>query len=371
MKHRRVAALFFLVSLFFISVSTSHAATEWNPKRTWVFFVTLVKWKDTESFESFDPAVRKDGILLDSLRKRGVPDDHIVSLKDTAATTAVVETRFAEFLKRAAPDDWVIVYFQGHGYKTDDDVPYLATYDVDDRILGWKFDAVPNTVERYFKGSNAIIALDNCYSGAMAVSVRKAKRRVAYAIFASSMASQESTGNWTFTESLISGFNGAAFEDNNHDGKITLAEMGENASQDMLFGEEQVATIAFTGGFDPQTEIANAAAPVSARVGERVEGYSENDWYRGFIADAKGGKFKVHYYGFEPSDDEWLTPRMIRTPNVGSAYKIGERVEVEWKRKWYPAHILNVKGGAHFISYDDYDSDENEWVSTKRIRKLR
>ena len=371
MKRTRFASIVFFAVLFFVSVSTTRAATEWNPKRTWVFFVGLVQWKDSESFESFEGKIRKDGILLSSLRKRGVPEDHIVYLKDSAATTAVVETRFADFLKKTAPDDWVLVYFEGHGYKTDADVPYLATYDVDDKILGWKFDSVPNTIERYFKGSNAIIALDNCYSGAMANAVKKANRRVSYAVLASSMASQESTGNWTFTEALISGFNGAAYVDENRDGKITLAEMGSNASQDMLFGEEQVATIAFTAGFDPQTVIATAARPASPRVGERVEAYSVDDWYRGYIADVRDGKFKIHYYGYEQSDDEWVTTKMIRAPKATSAYKIGDRVEVEWKRKWYPAHVLNVKGGSHFVSYDDYDVDDNEWVSTKRIRKIK
>ncbi len=39
------------------------------------------------------------------------------------------------------------------------------------------------------------------------------------------------------------------------------------------------------------------------------------------------------------------------------------------EKEWYPAHILNVKSGSHYISYDDSDVDENEWVSSKRIRK--
>ncbi len=371
MRLSRFAILSLLAASILVSVSPAKAATQWNPQRTWVFFVGLVKWKDSESFESFPANIRKDGVLLNSLRKRGVPEDHIVYLKDAAATTAVVETRFADFLKKAAPDDWVFVYFEGHGYKTDAGTPYLATYDVAGKILGWKFDSVPNAIEKYFKGSHAMIALDNCYSGAMANSVNKVKRRVAYAVLASSMASQESTGNWTFTEAMISAFNGAPYADDNHDGKVTLAEMGENASQDMLFGEEQVATIAFTNGFDPQTVIADAAPATSPRIGERVEAYSVNDWYRGYIADIASGKFKIHYYGFEVSDDEWVTAKMIRVTKVASIYKIGERVEVEWRKKWYPAHLLNVKGGSHYVSYDDYDMDENEWVSTKRIRKIK
>ena len=130
-----------------------------------------------------------------------------------------------------------------------------------------------------------------------------------------------------------------------------------------------MATIAFTGGFDAQTVIASASPSVSPRIGERIEAYSVNDWYRGYITDVKGTKFKVHYYGYEPSDDEWVTAKMMRVPKITSAYKIGERVEVEWKKHWYPAHIINIKGGSHYVSYDEYDLDDNEWVSSKRIRK--
>ncbi|MFM9905480.1 MAG: agenet domain-containing protein [Pyrinomonadaceae bacterium] len=371
MKIRWPATLLFFATIFFLAYGNNYAADKWDPKHTWVFFVGLVKWKDSENFASFPAEIRKDGVLLDSLRRHGVPPDQIVYLKDTAATTASVETKFAEFLKKPGADDWVFVYFEGHGYKTDDGVPYLATYDVAGKILGWKFNAVPDTIERYFKGSHAMIALDNCYSGGMANSVKRAKRRVSYAVLASSMASQESTGNWTFTESLISAFNGAAFIDSDHDGKITFAEMSANVEQDMLFGEEQIATSFFTGNFDPKTVIADASSAPSPRIGERVEAYSEDDWYRGFIVDVRGNKFKVHYYGYEAGDDEWVTAKMMRSPKISSIYKIGEKVEVEWKKEWFPAHIVNIKGGSHFVSYDDYDVDENEWVSSKRIRKIK
>ena len=370
MNIRRLLIPIFFVSIVFGLTGNSFAA-DWNPQRTWVFFVGLVKWKDTENFDSFPANIRKDGVLLNSLRKHGVPENQIIYLKDTVATTAVVETKFADFLKRAQPNDWVFVYFEGHGYKTDNDVPYLATYDVMGKVLGWKFDSIPNMIERNFKGSHAIIALDNCYAGEMVNSVKKARRRVSYAVLASSMASQESTGNWTFTEAMISAFNGEPYADDNQDGEVTLAEMASNAEQDMLFGEEQVATIAFTGGFDPQTVIADATPSNSPRIGERVEAYSEDDWYRGYIADAKGSKYRVHYYGYEATDDEWLTAKSIRAPKISSTYRIGDKVEVEYRKDWYPAHIVNIKGGSHFVSYDDYDVDDNEWVSSKRIIKIK
>ena len=366
----RFASIMFVALIVLSSSSVTKAAGEWNPKRTWAFFVCLVSWKDKETFGSFPTKNRKDIVLRDTLKARGVPSEQILYFQDSAATTAVVERRFAEFLTKPAPGDWVIVYFEGHGYKTDDGVPYLATYDVDDRIKGWKFDAVPDAIEQNFKGSNAIIALDNCYSGAMADSVKRKARRVSYGVLASSLASQESTGNWTFTESLISAFNGAAFVDKNGDGSITFAELGSNSSEDMLFGEEQVATIAFTGSFDPQTVIGKAAAPASPRVGERVEAYSANEWWKGFIIDSRPGQQRIHYYGWESSDDEWIADKNIRQIKLVQ-YAKGAKVEVEWQKKWWPATVLDVKGGSHFITYTDYGKEWDEWVSSKRIRKAR
>ncbi len=360
--------LFTCFVVLLLLVSSAAAGPEWRPERTWAFFVGLVDWKDSETFESFPSENRKDTVLRDTLKRRGVPAEQIVYINDARATTAVVETRFAEFLKRPAPGDWLFVYFEGHGDKDDDGVPYLITYDVAGRNKGWKFDGVPDAIERYFKGSTAIIALDNCYSGAMADSVRRKPRRVSYGVLASSLASQESTGNWTFTESLISAFDGAAFVDRDRNGQITFDELGKNSELDMLFGEEQMATITFTGTLDPQTVIAQAEMPASPRVGERVEAYSVDDWYKGFIVDVKGGKFKVHYYGYEASDDEWVTSKMIRSPRT-TQYAKGSRVEVEWQKRWYPATVLEVKGGSHYITYSGYGHKWDEWVSSNRIRK--
>ena len=64
MKLNRFAVVLFLAASFVVSVTPAQAATEWNPKRTWVFFVGLVKWKDSESFESFPAENRKDGLLI-------------------------------------------------------------------------------------------------------------------------------------------------------------------------------------------------------------------------------------------------------------------------------------------------------------------
>lgn len=354
-----------------LTSSVSAQSKQWEPKTTWVFMACLVEWKDAEAWTSFPQKNRKDIVLRETLKKRGVPASQILYLQDEAATTSTVERQFAAFLKKPEPGDWVFVYFEGHGDKDEDDgTPYLITYDVDERNRGWRFDSIPDAIEANFRGSHAIIALDNCYSGAMADSLKRKSQRVSYGVLTSSLASQVSTGNWTFTESLISAFNGASFVDIDRNGSVTFAELGKNSERDMLFGEEQMATILFTGSFDPQTVIATAPRSTSARIGERVEAYSVDGWYKGFIIDSRPGQQKVHYYGYESADDEWVPDNKVRQAKTTQFAK-GSKVEVEWEKKWYPATVLEVQGGAHLITYAGYGKEWDEWVTSKRIRKLR
>lgn len=370
---RKLVPFSILLAVFLLTFQTVAAQSpEWNPQRTWVFMVGLLEWEDSENFASFPKENRRDVTLLNVLKSRGVLADRIVDLQDRSATTSRIKTEFEKLLRRTGPRDTILVYLEGHGYKDDDGVTFFASYDTDEESNpGVPLSLIPDTIDRYFKGSTAIIVQDHCYSGTMARLVQKRKSSIAYAALASSSASQSSTGNWTFTEAVISAFRGDQVSDDNADGIVTFEELRANAEADMLFGEEQVAAFAFTGGFDARTKITNTVPKTGPRVGERVEAYSIDGWYRGFIIDQKEGKFRIHYYGYEDSDDEWVTPKMIRSPKTSSQYKIGDKVEVKWRNEWYPAHILNIRGGSHFISYDDSDVDENEWVSSKRIRRRK
>ncbi|MBX7171857.1 MAG: caspase family protein [Pyrinomonadaceae bacterium] len=367
----KILRLLLILLLICFSFSLANAQKTWNPQKTWVFFAGLLEWKDSDSLPSFPQKNRRDKILFDLLKQSGVPANQMVYLQDSQATTAKIQSEFIKILQKAKPDDWIFVYYCGHGFKDEKANAFLASFDVGGKTPGWAVKSVPETIEKYFKGSTAIIALDNCYSGSMADAVKSQRRRVSYAVLASSMASQASTGNWTFTEALISAFRGENFIDDDHNGVITFAELKSNTEDDMLFGEEQMATIEFTGNFDAKTVIAKAEpASNSPRMGERVEVNSANEWWRGYINDVQNNKFKVHYYGWEDTDDEWVTAKQMRQPKI-TQYRVGEKVEVEWQKKWYPAKVLEVKGGSHFITYEGYGSEWNEWVTSKRIRKVK
>lgn len=370
-----IICLFILCSLICVSAQTARptkndttkaAQNIWNPQKTWVFMVGLLEWKNKDNFGSFPQKNRRDKVLLDVWRERGVPENQILYLQDEAATTAKVQTEFEKFLKNPKPGDTVFVYYCGHGYKVENVETLLASYDAGDR-LGWKVESVPETIDKFFKGENAVIMLDSCYSGAMAEAVKKRRSKISYAVLASSHFNSFSTGNWTFTESLIYAFRGESFIDEDANGKVSFGELVRNSSEDMLFAEEQIAQFSFTGQLNEQFIIAENKGKPTPRLGERVEAYDQGNWFRAIITDIKDNKFKVHFYGYEYNEDAWQTAEEIRqfTPK---SFKIGAKIEAEWKGQWYIAKLLQVKGGAHLVSYDGFGSDWDEWIPSKRIR---
>ncbi len=338
----------------------------WQPHKTWVYVVGTVEWQDPEIFAPFPQEQRRDAMLVDFFRAQGVPAAQIVYLQDSQATNQQIKKTFEPHLRKAAAGDFLFVYYCGHGYKADH-TAYFASYDADDTTPGWPMKAVPAAIDRSFQGAYAFLAADCCCSGSLVQAVENSRSRISYACLASSLSNEDSTANWTFTEGLLAGLRGHAYLDAYADGAITLQDLADEIKHDMAFAEEQRTAFVATGAFRPDLIIGHAAKKAHPRVGERVEAQSDGDWYRARIIDADGERFKVHYYGWNDDDDEWVSEAQIRrvTPQQ---YSVGARVEVKWKGEWYPATILDRRGGLHLIRYDDYDDDYDEWVSARRIR---
>lgn len=340
----------------------------WNPQQTWVFVVGILEWKHADVFAPFPKPQRRDAALVEFFREQQVPAAQIVYLQDRAATTRRIQETLETHLAEAGADDLVVLYYCGHGDKSDDGAAYFASYDAgSDNNHGWPVESIPATIERCFRGSRALLLADCCYSGCLSDAVVRHGERVAYACLTSSLASELSTGNWTFTEALLAGLRGQAFVDGDGDRSITLRELAAQIMESMAFAEEQVVTFSTSGAFDPSLVIASARTPPHPQVGRRVEVRSEGDWYPAQIIDADGERFKVHFYGYDDSDDEWVNSSRIREA-TRPTYAVGTAVEVQWKRKWYPATIKDVRSGVHYIQYDDFDAEWNEWVALKRIR---
>jgi hypothetical protein len=340
----------------------------WFPERTWIFVVGTLEWKHAEYFDPFPKPNRRDAALVEFFRAQGVPTAQIAYLQDRQATTRRIQEALEAHLAGAGAGDLLVLYYCGHGGKTDDGATCFASYDTDgEDNPGWLVDTIPTTIARCFGGSRALLLADACYSGSLSDAIAQHSGRVSFACLASSLASELSTGNWTFTEGLLLGLRGQAFVDADADSAITLRELAAQLAESMAFAEEQIAAFATAGDFDPSMVIAAARPRRGARVGQRVEVYADGAWYPAQIIDARGAELKVHYYGYEESDDEWVTADRIREARRTS-YPVGAAVEVKWKRSWYPATVLEARAGIHHIQYLGYGPEWNEWVASKRLR---
>jgi len=346
-----------LLIIFGFGLTASHAVSgqerDWQPQRTWVFVVGTLKWKHPDVFNSFPQTNRRDAQLVDFFRRQGVPADHLVYLQDAQATTRRVKSTFRDFLSRAREGDLLFFYYCGHGYKSDDErTTWFATYDAGEDVPGWAAESIVGDVERYFKGSRAFLTADSCYSGSLAKQTQKAARRVSYAALTSTSANELSTENWTFTEMLLAGLAGKPFADINGDGRVTLGEVADDIRQDMLFAEEQGSGFAATGEFSRATVLAQAPRKSDPEISRRVEVRSEGAWYKARIIDARAGRFRVHYYGWEDSDDEWVRPSQIRnSKNPRNA--VNNRLASTWEERWSSTPAIETDRDAWLIHYVD------------------
>src|SRR5664279_526383 len=281
----------------------------WQPEKTWVFVVGVLSWKHHEMFGSFPVKNRRDAALVDHFKQRGVPETQIVYLQDKQATQQKIDRDFSTALKKMHSDDLLIVYYCGHGSKSENgnDV-YLASYDAgDDDVEGWSVNSIPGKIRSESKCGRVLWLLDCCYSGQAAVALTKEKGRPAYACVTSSSASESSTGHWTFSDALLDSLRGVSYVDLNHDGSVTLAEFATHLSADMSLAEEQLSTFATTEGFEPEMVLAPAKPSANPKIGERAKAKdADGDWYAGRIVEARDEKFKLHFIGYEDDEDVWV-----------------------------------------------------------------
>lgn len=342
----------------------------WQPQKTWVFAVGVLSWKHSETYGSFPVKNRRDNTLVEFFRQSGVPESQIVYLQDRQATQRRIDNAFTEQLKKLRPDDLLIVYYAGHGSKSDDgnDV-YLASYDAgDEDVDGWSINSIPGKINGS-KCSRVLWLIDCCYSGQAGLAITKQSKGPAYAAVTSSAASESSTEHWTFTEALLDALRGVSYVDLNHDGAVTLAEFAAHVEADMNAAEEQRATFAHTKGFDAEMVLALAKPLGNSRIGERAKARDSNgDWYACRIIDVRDEKLKIHFIGYEDDEDIWVAPEDLQTIKP-VRYATGTKVEVLWKKRWYAATVLQAQDGVHLIHYTDYDAKWDEWVPSRRIRE--
>ena len=362
-------AVFVLAMMLAAPLIAEEAA--WQPEKTWVFAVGVLAFEN-KKLATWPDEGRVDAVMIDAYKKRGVPDDHILFIKNADATKENLTKKFAEHLAKAKAGDTFVFYYAGHGGRDQqDDARPVAFIPFDSKASkaksNWSVSEVFDAIDQNFKGDKVLLTADCCHSGALAIEAPKHSAKISYGVLTSAHASSRSTGNWTFTQCLVDMISGNALLDGNADGKVTFTEAARYCEEEMAFMEGQLSCSECTGKFDKDTVMAKAGEKKPARVGDRCEAEEKGKWYKVRVLDAKDGKFFVTWLGWDKKYDCWLEEKQLRE-HKPMAQSGGTAVECEWDGVWYPAKVMQNKLGLHLVHYEGYPDADDEWVPPKRMR---
>jgi uncharacterized caspase-like protein len=190
--------------------------------------------------------------FLRSPQGGGFPPERILFLENERATLDNIKYAFFDFLKQAIEEDYVVIYFSGHGTPEESNLEnlYLMAYDSKpDRLASTAFPMwdIETAFTRHIKSKKVVMFADACHSAGIVgdIAMRSiykknnmvnkyllemAKAKKGRIIFTGSEAgefSQESRkwggGHGVFTYFLLNGMRGEA--DVNDDSIVTLGEI--------------------------------------------------------------------------------------------------------------------------------------------------
>jgi hypothetical protein len=367
-----VALAFVSHCLIWTLDATAHEGVDWRPEKTWVFAVGVLEYQHPDVWRN-QPAAktnRRDVQLVEHFRKTGVPAAQIIYLQDREATQKHIRHSLAQLLEHTRQGDLLVLYYTGHGSRdhTTREV-HFVNYDAKDGPTAWSVAEIAKTVDQGFQGDQALLMADCCYSGALYDELKRHDRRIPFACLCSSFSHNSSTGNWTYTDALLKGLRGHPAVDQNGDGQVEFSEIAAYSELDMGFIERQKSVSARSPQFPERWTLAATAGRVKPRLGERVEVLWQDKWYRAQIIDVKDAQFKISYVNYDSSWDEWVGADRIRAYRPKELSK-GDRVDVYWShdKKWYPATIRRAWYGLHFVHYDGYADEWDDWVSPDAVR---
>jgi hypothetical protein len=355
-----------IITLLLCSFIHSISAQNWNPQKTWVFMVGVLEWQDKASLPSFEKKGRIDNLLFNQLKKNGVPASQMIYIQDTQAGTQSIQQKLAEFAAKGGTDDIFFFYYCGHGYKLDKKGVCFASYDCNAQ-RNWEVSKIVSTIYNNFKGKTIFLTADCCNSGALAQEAKKYSGKTVFAL-SSVIPTDVSTGNWTFSNALLAAFRGDNFVDTDNNRKITVKEFADFADAEMAVVEKQKSAFYVPASAANYVISSNVTPKSDARIGERVNvKYDGTDWL-GRIEAFKDNLYQVRFYSYTNNETDWVKPeKCIRFQPKNFA--VGTNVEVLWKDKNYAGKVLQVSNGMHFIKYDGWGDEYNDWITFDKIKK--
>ena len=369
---RRVLILCFT----FTACSPAFAAeVELDFSDTYVVIAGVLSWQDP-ALSSFPAKNRKDQELYDTFLKLGVPKQNMTLLLDKQATSAGMLGALDKAARAAGPESTLVFYYAGHGTKSSGRT-YFCNYDMVSgkaSQTGFAVDAIATILTRRFRGNVVFLLADCCYSGSLVqVSDRLTRAGIQTVALTSAAASNTSTSNWTFTQTIIGALGGDPLMDVNGDGLVTLKETAWETHEAMKYCEQQMFGYA-ANGFDLEFPVAVVSGkkpkhnkiPKPYSFKEYVEAKPQAKWRRGRVLDYEDGRYAVQLQYYSQRPVVRLPAEQLRKLTFES-YPAGSNLAVIWKKKSWKARVLKQVEGFHYITYPGYSSDWDEWVASNRI----
>lgn len=337
---------------------------------TYVVIAGALEWKD--ALNPFDKKHRKDEELSQKLVSIGIPAANITTMLDAQATKSAIEAALKSAADKADANSTIIFYYAGHGINSKEGI-YFANYDINLNNMGKTGFAIKYLSETLgkSKASNIWLLADCCYSGGLIKECQTLGKAGKKAIaLSSATASNVSTGNWTYTQTLLDCMAGNPLADHDQDGNITLGELKKEMRMAMKSRERQM-----NGAELQNVEESTVFAKTSGKMGTAGKwangtylwGKEGKQWKPVRVLSASGSGYSVEFYNYSDKVQKTLAANELREMHFVK-HKEGTSVQVEWEGKWYPAKVLKVSGDFAYIQYDGYDESYNEWVLYDRVR---
>jgi len=172
------------------------------PQKTWAVVLGIAEYRYTGHgpLKRLDFADKDARDFATSLKQLGWSKDSIYLLTDAQATEKKISYALATWLRRAGPDDLILLFWAGHAWPdpADPSRAYFACYDSkpSDPSSCWRMDRVRQVLEE--RGArNVVVIADTCHAGKI---IRSGEPRAISVVPAlnSMQAKEEIPKGWVF-----------------------------------------------------------------------------------------------------------------------------------------------------------------------------